>query len=150
METRHFLEGSLEGNLRPRKGAGVSLEDEIGETRLDLSHLSWATAFVCQLGRCQDAVQPIFYRATPRLPRKRPWRRRKPRDDATWAKDESCGGVKIAEDAVLGGTPDKSVPVRPRVRASTHWFLIGATRGPRGVLVDQGSPQSDSRGTGWV
>lgn len=53
METRHFLEGSLEGNLRPRKGAGVSLEDEIGETRLDLSHLSWATAFVCQLGRCQ-------------------------------------------------------------------------------------------------
>lgn len=129
METRHFLEGSLEGNLRPRKGAGVSLEDEIGETRLGLSHLSWATAFVCQLGRCQDAVQPIFYRATPRLPRKRPWRHRKPRDDATWAKDESCGGVQIAEDAVLGGTPDKSVPVRPRVRASTHWFLIGATRG---------------------
>lgn len=83
METRHFLERSLEGNLRPRKGAGVSLEDEIGQTRLDLSHLSWATAFVCQLGRCQDAVQPIFYRATPRLPRKRPWRRRKPRDDAT-------------------------------------------------------------------
>lgn len=42
---------------------------------------------------------------------------------------------------MLGGTPDKSVPVWPRVRASTHWFLIGATRGPRGVLVDQGSPR---------
>lgn len=35
METRHFLEGSLEGDLRRRKGVGVSCEEEIGETRLD-------------------------------------------------------------------------------------------------------------------
>lgn len=60
METRHFLEG----NLRRRKGAGVSLEEEIGQTRLDLSYLPWATAFRCHLDRCQDAVQPRLYRAT--------------------------------------------------------------------------------------
>lgn len=64
METRHFLEGSLEGDLRRRKGVGVSREEEVGETRLDLSHSSWAAAFLCHLGRCQNAVQPSFYRAT--------------------------------------------------------------------------------------
>lgn len=156
METRHFLEG----NLRRRKGAGVSLEEEIGQTRLDLSYLPWATAFRCHLlrplSRCRATEALQGY---PRLPRKRPWRRPKPRDDATWAKGESCGGLQVAEDAVLAAAW-VALPIR-MFRSGQGCVLqptgssleprggLGAW-GPRGVLVDQGSPQSDSRRRGWV